>query len=385
MRRILLSFWVGTLIVAGCAPSVQSMSPTMPPTPSLSPNSTRTLTPNPTQTRPPSRKPAPSLTPAPSVTPSLTSTATPTSIVVSPLTAHKWLPQTVLLKMESGGGDGCCLYSYPAELVLYADGRLIVRQGYEANGEWRRQLMTKVLSRAELCSVLNTVDQTGFLDYSPAAYRPQNSDYFSIDGSDSTIIAVNSWRSNFGNFFALSSYLRFSSMAAESGQSILDDPGAPVIPPALRDMYYFLESLKQSDAEVYQPERLGLIVTKYESVRVQPDSPIIDWPFNELSLAEIEKFTSDGYSSQFYIVEGRNAASIYDYFNNSFGFYGENVRQNGQVYVVFLRPILPYEIPLPEEVYNILPDPAVEPPQFELECHPSDGIMTIPTPTPSSP
>jgi len=287
--------------------------------------------------------------------------------------------------MESGGGDGCCLYSYPAELVLYADGRLIVRQGYEANGEWRRQLMTKVLSRAELCSVLNTVDQTGFLDYSPAAYRPQNSDYFSIDGSDSTIIAVNSWRSNFGNFFALSSYLRFSSMAAESGQSILDDPGAPVIQPALRDMYYFLESLKQSDAEVYQPERLGLIVTKYESVRVQPDSPIIDWPFNELSLAEIEKFTSDGYSSQFYIVEGRNAASIYDYFNNSFGFYGENVRQNGQVYVVFLRPILPYEIPLPEDVYNILPDPAVEPPQFELECHPSDGIMTIPTPTPSSP
>lgn len=232
-----------------------------------------------------------------------------------------------------------------------------------------------------MCSVLNTIDRTRFLEYNTDEYRPQNSDFFSIDGSNTTAITVNAWRSNRGRFFGLHSYLYFYGAASP----VLDLPGSPPIPPALRDVYYFLESYPLEGLKIYQPERLGLIVTRSDSAVISPDSPIVNWPFAEFSLAEIEKTTSsNGYPSEYFVIEGGSARSIYSYFGNSFGFYGENVKQNGEEYVVFVRPILPYEI-LQIEGWNILPDPNAKSPESELECSPDDGFLPIPTPSTPTP
>ena len=145
-------------------------------------------------------------------------------------------------------------------------------------------------------------------------------------------------------------------------------------------MYFISFNLSPADVEIYQPARLGMIATKYDEIVIRPDSPFEEWPFDDISLADIEKLTSkDNYPSEFYITEGSMAASIYKFFGNSFGSYGENVRQHGQEYVVFLRPLLPYEIPQ-LNTWNILPDPDVDSPEFYMECFPSDGILPIPTP-----
>ena len=357
MKQITILFLAGIWLVVSCTPSTPSVTPTVTLTPSFTPRPSETFT--------PSHTPTPSLTPTSSLTPSLTSTAVP------PLAVHKWHPKTVLVKLESGGGDGCCRYSYPASLVLYANGRMILSENFEENGDWRFQLLTKTYSREETCAILNTIDQTGFLDYNPNEYRPQGSDYFAIDGSATTRITVNAWRSNYGEFYALHSYL-YQEVA------LLGHIGFPPIPPALRDLYYFLMEYPTDGLELYQPQRLGLVVSK--PIGTQRDAPSLDWPFEEFSLAEIEKITSaDGYPSRFIVIEGEPALSIYSYLGNSFD-YGETVSQNGQEYAVFARPILPYEIPQ-FHTWNILPDPSVKPPEFELECYPSDKVLPIPIPT----
>jgi hypothetical protein len=283
--------------------------------------------------------------------------------------------------LDSWGGDGCCLYSYPAEFVFYADGRIILLQGFDQDGEWRYRLLTKMYSRKEMCSILNTIDRTRFLEYDAGEYRPQDSEFFSIDGSNTTAITVNAWKSNSGRFYALRSYLQFY----DALTPVPDLTGFPPISPALRDLYYFLDLYPSEGLELYQPERLGLIVTNSDSAVVESHSPVVDWFFDEFSLAEIEKATSvRGYPSEFYIVEGESVRAMYSYFGNTFGSHGQNVRQNGQDYIVFARPILPYEIPQFDS-WNILPDPSVKPPDFELECYPSDGIMPIPAPSTPTP
>ena len=312
MKRIALFLVI--LLLIGCVPTqpVMISAETLVPSDTSLPPSTPQLT----RTKSPSRTPALSLTPSLSLTASLTTTPVP------PLITHKWHPETVLLKLESGGGDGCCLYTYPPSLVLYANGRIIVSRGFEENDEWRNQLITQTYAREETCSILNTIDQTGFLDYNARDYRPQNGDYFSIDGAGDMSITVNAWKSNSGTFFGLGSYLQLYG----NSPSMLDDPGSPVIPASLRDVYYFLEELSPANAEVYQPQRLGLIVSKYStdiSAVPIPNSPLIKWPFDEISLWDIEKLTTkDNEPSQLYVVEGNIATSIYSYFGNSFAVGG---------------------------------------------------------------
>jgi len=372
MKRVILLFFVCVLLVGSCTPTqpVEMPTETLIPTDALVPSKTSA----PTRTSSPSRTPAPTMTPKPSLTATITTTAVP------PLAVNKWQPKTVLVKFESKGGDGCCLYSYPPDLVLYANGRIIVSQYFKDNDGWRYQPMTKVYPRGELCSILNTIDQTGYLYYNPRSYQPQGSDYFSTDGGPYVFITVNAWKSNHGEFYGLDFYSRLYNVYYQDYGHLINDPGTPIILPALRDVYYFLETFSPNDVEIYQSQRLGLIVTRNESAVVKSETRFIDWPFNDISLSKIETITTkENFPNQYFIVEGNLAVSIYEYFGNSFGDYGENVRQDGQEYVVFLRPFLPYELPQLRG-NTILPDPGVKSPGFELECYPSDGILPIPTP-----
>jgi len=357
MKRSILMI-LSILFVASCAPATPIATTAVFLTPPFQ-------TPSPALTRPPTRTPTSNVTPLSSLTPSMTSTPGPS------LTTHKWSPKTVLVKLDHNGGDKHYVNSLPPKVVLYANGRLIVSRGFDRDGDWRTQLFTKVYSRQESCAVLNTIEKLGFLYYDSSTYYPQNNEFFEPEGASSASITINSWRSNFGEFHGLHNY--------SHGLARLDIPGAPIIPPALRETYLFLYEFYPESMAIYVPQKLGLIVKRLENVRVTPDSPVVDWPFLEISLAEIENITSSDFpSSKYFFVEGNLANSIYEYFGKSYSYIGEKVRQNNRIFVVYLRPTLPYEIPQ-IWTWNILPDPRITPPDFELECYPSDGIMPIPT------
>ena len=127
---------------------------------------------------------------------------TPTSIITSQPTAvatlesHIWMAENLIAKYHNYGGDGCCQYPSPPEFVLFSDGQLFIRT---QNGEFP-QILTKQLTRQEICAFLNTVDQLGFFDYDATTYMidryGQSIQNFSIEGSNRQNISINAWRSN---------------------------------------------------------------------------------------------------------------------------------------------------------------------------------------------
>lgn len=72
-------------------------------------------------------------------------------------------------------------------LVLYADGLFIRSRWFVSN---RYEMYGRQLAHQEICALLNTLDQVGFLDYDHSVYMDP------MDGAGSTIIYVNAWKLN---------------------------------------------------------------------------------------------------------------------------------------------------------------------------------------------
>ena len=72
---------------------------------------------------------------------------------VPPLTSHEWMPEGILVKIEAvGTGDGCCIYSLPPFLILYADG---------CSGRKRTSVLENVLGHrmSDTIMVLNSYQE----------------------------------------------------------------------------------------------------------------------------------------------------------------------------------------------------------------------------------
>ena len=88
---------------------------------------------------------------------------------------------------------------------------------------------------------------------------------------------------------------------------------------------------------------------------------------------------------RFIVLNGQDAQLLYDYFGNLIGsdhFFIEDSKGEKNYYLVFARPLLPYEMP---GEYNtgymsIIPMPDTPKPNFKLICYPTDGVLSIPTP-----
>ncbi len=226
LRKVLVVACFMLVFGSGChestaipAAMVQLLSPTD--TSTSQPIATNTSTPQPTATM--TLKPRPTLkpvgeltqqaearadfytlTPTRTPTPTPTVTPTPTPLPVAPLVAHDWTTEPVLLRFGQIGGDGAdpLDYSLPS-LILYSDGTLIYRQWAESSdGAGRLQLWQVDLDRQKICALLNTIDQAGFFDYDPKTYVPEGQ-YLSFDGSSSTVIEVNAWRSKHISLYGL--------------------------------------------------------------------------------------------------------------------------------------------------------------------------------------
>jgi hypothetical protein len=332
------------------------VTPKNSPTPTLTQIHLATLTPSRTPT--PTRYMTPTLTPKPA-----------TSTPVPSLVAHSWIPQTKLIEYNpTGGGDGGCmrLGNYPSRWTLYADGRM-----YVLHLDDKDQILMSQLSESSVCKLLNTIDQAGFFDYDPSTYLRDPirwvPPYFGIGHINIEVIA---WRSKSISISSPYYFLYDLPLTPTAVNTPSYNQEFPTILPALRRTYDLIAGYQPEKFEVYQPERLGLWI---KWINKSSDDAPEPWPFNSINLSSVitPTMTGDFWNEPNLILEGAEAAKVFQFFDRSIPPCGKDVDEYGQEYYLFSRPLLPDE-------YTSKPDIKLAP----ISCSPADGVLPIPTLTP---
>jgi hypothetical protein len=305
---------------------------------------------------------------AATITPTIPGTPQP------PLKEHEWTPEPILLRLDftRGDGGGILASSDPPRFILYSDGNLLLKYPLLAgtpHGDW--QLLHKQLTRGEMCRILNTLDQAGFLDYDPSSYEVD------AKGARGAYIEVNAWKSHKHEYPLLPEYI-VQGLTGEIDSNLIGVADSPAIPPALSGAYYLLGDYPAEGTEVYQPEKLVVWVVSLDPQHF-PDIQWREWSFSGLSLAwmfsRIELKDDD-----FIVLEGAAAKSLYEYLDESFSprFYAETGRSGEKGYYAFYaRPLLPYELPNDDRL--VIPDPALaKTSDIRLKCLLSDGVIATP-------
>ena len=304
----------------------------------------------------------------PAVTPIIPSTPQP------PLQEHEWTPDTVLLRLDFTREDdeGVLIPPEPPHFILYSDGNLLLKYPLLAgtpHGDW--QLLSRKLERGEICRVLNTLDQIGFLDYDPSDYR------LDVKEARGAYIEVNAWKSHKGEYPLLHEYM-IRELTGQINPALSGIAASPSIAPALRDTYYLLADYPVDGFEVYQPEKLVVWVGSLNPQK-HPEVQWQEWGFSGLTLAWMVS-RIELKDDNFILLDGVVSKSLYEYLDESFSthYYVETDKYGGKGYYAFYaRPLLPYE--LPNDDVLVIPDPGLmKTSDTKLKCLPSDGIMSTP-------
>jgi len=285
------------------------------------------------------------------------------------LTEHEWYPETVLVSYERGNGDGCCIFPKPPKFILYSDGQLFVANYIKPSGknsDYREQILLKQLNREETCQVLNTFDQIGYLDYDSRSYQPP-----AVDGDGIGRIIVNAWKIKQDDYYGLTALFYIERM---------DIPRSLANSPALRNAYYLLTQYPTTDFRVYKPEELVLWI--YSIPNFHNNDKGKEWSLPSPSLADLHTITGSKVNcpdNDYVILNGQAAQNVFDFFGQSFSEQGELVFENGSAYIIYARPLLPYEAP--KLMDSEIPTSNSQNLNLKLICHPNDGVLPIPTPS----
>lgn len=235
----------------------------------------------------------------------------------TPARVHEWDASPVLLMLHEGADPMTYLdyaHSRTPELVLYADGRVIVTR-YDHNAE-TRSIGEARLSPDDVCAMLIRIESFGFFDYDMEDYKPPE-----ITDQNTPSIIVNAWRSKWVAAYALGSVRLYYALDRSK------------IPAALVDTHEYLSSLEPPNATPYYPEHVVLYIRPLE--RSSTESW---WPLAAPSLAQLagsQKNDDDGVA-----LEGEEAAQIYTLFGSKLiKVYNEG----GVTYRLALRPQYPYQ------------------------------------------
>jgi hypothetical protein len=310
--------------------------------------------------------------------------STPTSTPQPSLKEHEWTPQTVLLRLDlTREENGILNPPPPPQFILYADGKvLLTRPAIEGYPHGDQQLVFKQLERKEVCQILNTLDQTGFLDYDPSSYefiggKPN------MTGVTNAYLEVNAWKSHKREYPELPFYI-FDELtgvvASGLTTDINDRNGFPVISPALRNAYYLTADYPVDGFEVYEPERFAVWIRPLKPADF-PNVHWEDWSSQSYAISYMLSridYGNAGYDERYLILRKQGALSLYEYLKEAFStkYYVETGKLGEKAYyAVHARPLLPYELPGTYEVET----PETSNPK--LKCAPADGVMTVPTPS----
>lgn len=313
-----------------------------------------TLTQEATERTPPPTK-TPSLTPTITLTvgPSPTPTLTLVPTIVPPLIAHTWQPDHVLVEMWHSAGDGGFSAKYPPDIILYANGQLILSGDV---GDFTYEPMTKILSRPETCALLNTIDQIGYFDYDDSTYDT------GWDGGSITYIFVSTWRLNTSRNMMLWQ-LVYCYPYMETCEFTNSDL---VILPAIRNTYLLLENYHVTGLQPYESDSLYVWLMGSRMFTATP----LPWPLESLSLAELVKMQNPDAVYQPIMLEGEIISEWGSMVPNGVYYEGD------LSLAVYSRPSWPMEY---NSTWGLdIPDPSIPPPGFTLSCSPDDGILPIP-------
>jgi hypothetical protein len=301
----------------------------------------------------------------PEITSTLTSTPQP------PLQEREWTPKTVLLRLDFIPGEGE-RFSGPPHFILYADGNLFLEYPLIAGIPYGdQQMLFKKLERGEMCKILNTLDQVGFLDYDPSDYT------LNVTGTSGAYIQVNAWKSHKKVYPHLSKYIT-EELTGQIDPN-LAEVGFPIISPALRNAYYLLMDYPADGLEVYQPAKFAVWLSPLDPENFS-DIKWEQWNFAALSLAGMLSRIDSG-NGNFLILDGATPKALYKFLNNSFStryYYEIDKRGERKYYVFYIRPLLPHEIPQDHGMFAMEENITLS--NLKLKCHPSDGIISIPAP-----
>lgn len=376
MKRKLRLFSVIMLLAAGCMnqqsqPNIPKMTETQTSvsaatiTPSLKPTGTAFNTYTPTAKSLPENNSdnLPSSTNTPTRTPTIRPGISPSATPVNTLEAHEWFPDNPIVVYDSQGGDGCCQYPNPPIFILYSDGRLFLRKYASENNAY--QVLSKTLTRTEMCAFLNTIDQLGFFDYDPSTYQKdrygREINHFPMDGSSIINISVNAWRSQSVSLYGLASFLWEEEMFANWPEDDISQP--PTILPALKNTFLFLSSYKPDDLQRYQPEALEIWI----SDETYSTEDIKQWPIKEPSLAYLIENAQpdDFYEKSKLIIEGTQAQNVFEAL--SYAIREEEFTDGKNAVTLFALPMLP-----DSTVTQRYPTPT----PVLLSCTPADGQVS---------
>jgi hypothetical protein len=366
LQKIFISVCIIAVLSSGC--NQATATPTvvvqqLPPTSTSTPRPTATKTPTPRSFFTNARTRIASLTPTQTVIPTLTPTPKP----VPTLVAHEWTTDPILLRFGEVDGDGAFLFesSLPS-LILYSDGTLIYKEWQRVSSDDIRIKLWQVnLSRQQICSLLNSIDQTDFFNYDPSTYLPKGK-YLPFDGASDTAIEVYAWQSKQISIYGLSIYLDDKSSVADalvySGSAT-----KPYIPAALRETYKLLTHFRPDGATTYQPNRLAIRIND-PAIYTRGQS----WPLTSTKIIDLYNRSDSG--RNLVIATGPESTAIYEVFDNSFG--DKVFDAAPHFFLVTVRPLLPYEQPEFKHSYN----PIDTPPDLRrpMSCAPNDGILPIP-------
>ncbi len=363
MRRTLLFFFVCILFAVGCAPTQSVVMPTevivSSNTPTLIPVRTSVVSNEEDDMGGISSIPSKTAIP-PTTIP--TFTITPTSTPQPELVEHKWEPMPVLVKYdtENGGLCGWECPPFPISFILYGDGTLVLSNFVQKGESGYQQLLYKKLSRNEVCRLLNTIDQTGFLDLNPESYFGRY-----ITDASTWVVEVNAWRQNHEAFYALNELV-------DDLQFYSEFPVGLKVPPSVLNIYQLLNNYPLDGFSVYQPETLGVWIWKpTDSYRS------IEWKVKRISLADLYERAGSKFDelSEPVFLHGSDAMDVYGIFENAI-YYGE-VTDGEEAYQMYVRPLLPFEN-IESGVSVISPTRDQIDMLEEMQCSPSDGTMIIP-------
>jgi hypothetical protein len=227
-----------------------------------------------------------------------------------------------------------------------------------------------------MCAVLNTIDQTGFLNLAPQewmwnTYHAQSDGYSVGEGAPSTYIDVQGWITQTIKFYELYEVLN----------ALKDEPDTikdRYVPKAIRDVDSLLAHLSAQTLKPYVPNRLVLVVTSYGPQIFTQPSP--RWPLS-LRLSTLVSPTlvnEDQVVPQ--VMEGPQVTQLYErYFRQTSGYDAVDFMEGDVTYSVLAFPLYPYESFNGRAKFNPkIPSPDVPFTTTAMTCRPSDGVLPIP-------
>ena len=285
-----------------------------------------------------------------------------TSTPVGPLSSHNWSQTNPLITFGDSGGDGNCgfLSVLPSPFILYPNGELFISDwnstisGYE--------ISHAELSKEEVCNLLNSIDQAGFFEYDPSTYIDSPDSWIPpVFGAGKITITIEGWQTNSVSLYGLDYFIQeMETGKAYSGCLKCNNTNYPTILPAIKNTFVLLRDYRPEQLTVYDYERLGVWIDKSD-LGLEPTS----WPILSIDLEKYIAQEGKSSTEPNIILTGQNAQKVYNLMGNSIQQCGINFIQNGEIYRVFARPLLPDEF---------TSSTSTQP--YEFSCSPSDGYVS---------